>query len=40
MLHFKKYLVEFDTEDLDLEFVKRAEKVTTFNLTTKDMESL
>lgn len=37
---FKNYLVEFQIEDLDLDFVKRAEKVTTFNLTTRDMEDL
>lgn len=40
MFDFKNYIVEMSIEDLNMDFLKRAEKVTTFNLTTKDMESV
>lgn len=44
MIRFKKYLVEkkgmADLSGLDMDFIRRAEKVTAFNLSTKDFESL
>lgn len=44
MKKFRKYLVESeavaDLSGLDMEFIRRAEKVTAFNLTTKDFESV
>lgn len=43
MLDFKQYQQlseEFDLNTMDLEFLKRAEKVTAFNITAKDFETL
>ena len=42
MVNFKNYLITegLDLNDLDLDFLRRAEKITSFNLTTKDFESL
>jgi hypothetical protein len=41
MIRFKHYLKEnIDMENLDREFIRRAQKITSFNLTAKDFESL
>ena len=41
MIRFRNYLAEsVKMENLDLEFIKRAQKVTSFNITAKDLESL
>jgi hypothetical protein len=44
MLSFKRYITERDDvstkDDLDLEFLRRAERVTSFNISTKDFETL
>jgi hypothetical protein len=44
MLSFQQYITERETNimvgDLDLEFLRKAERVTSFNISTKDFESL
>jgi len=43
MLNFRKFLYEranVGGEELDLEFLRKAERVTSFNIVTKDFESL
>ena len=37
---FLKEMAAVNVADLDTEFLKRAQKVTSFNLQTKDFESL
>ena len=42
-MKFKSYMTEMaavNVADLNLEFLKRAQKITSFNLSTKDFESL
>ena len=38
--HYQQLSEEFDLNTMDLEFLKRAEKVTAFNITAKDFETL
>jgi hypothetical protein len=44
MLSFQQYITERESkimvDDLDLEFLRKAERVTSFNISTKDFESL